>query len=91
MSWKTGLSRNLTFKRHKKLRLFHIVPKENFQKFSLMVIESQNLPILQSLDIDSQISHFKWTLHNGRRKIHKENRSDTKKKEIIEYRRNRNQ
>ena len=53
---------------------------------SLTILESQNLPNLQILDVESQISHFEWTLHNGRRKIHIGCRSDGKKK-IIEYRR----
>ena len=59
--------------------LFHIVLEEKPQKISLTIIESQNLPNLQNLDVDSQISHFEWILHNGRRKIHIGYRSDTKK------------
>ena len=43
------------------------------------------------MDVDSQISHFEWTLHNGRRNIHIGYRSDTKKLELKEYRRNGNQ
>ena len=43
------------------------------------------------MDVDSQISHFEWTLHNGRRKIHIGYRSDTKKIDLVEYRRNGNQ
>ena len=91
MSWNIGFSRNLLLKLYNKLGLFHIVLEEKSQKISLTVIESQNLPILQNLDIDSQISHFVWTLHNGRRKIHIGYRSDTKKIDLVEYRRNGNQ
>ena len=40
------------------LGLFHIVLEEKSQKISLTIIESQNLPNLQNLDVDSQISHF---------------------------------
>ena len=65
--------------------------EEKSQKISLKTIESQNLPNLQNLDVDSQISHFEWTLHNGRRKFYIGYRSDTKKIERIEYRRNGNQ
>ena len=68
--------------------LFPIVLEEKSQKNSLTYIESQNLPNLQNLDVDSQISHFEWTLHSGRRKIYIGYRSDTKKIELIEYRRN---
>ena len=58
MSWNFDFSRKLTFKLHNKLGLFHIVPEEKSQKLSLTTIESQNLPNLHNLDVDSQISHF---------------------------------
>ena len=68
MSWNIGFSRNLVLKLNK-LGLFHIVLQEKSQKFSLTFLESQNLPKLQNLDTESQISQFEWTLHNGRRKF----------------------
>ena len=86
-----GFSRNLILRFHNKLGLFHIVLEEKSQKFSLTIIEPQNLPNLQSLDKDSQISHFEWTLHNGRRNIHIGYRSVTKNVELFEYRRNGSQ
>ena len=43
------------------------------------------------MNVDSQISHFEWILHNGRRKFHIGYRSDTKKIKVVEYRRNGNQ
>ena len=60
-------------------------------KCSVTVKEPQNLPSLQNLDVNSQTSHFEWTLHNGRRKTYMGYRSDIKKIELIEYRRNGNQ
>ena len=90
MSWNIGFSRNLVLKLQNKLGLFHIVLQEKSQKLSLTVLESQNLPKLQDLDTESQISQFEWTLHNGRRKIFLSYRSDIKKIDIIEYRRKRN-
>ena len=78
MSWNIGFSRNLIIKLHDKLRLFQIVLEKSSKK-SLTIIESQNLPNLQNLDVDSQLSHFEWTLHNGRRKILIGHQSDTKK------------
>ena len=90
MSWNIGFSRNLVLKLQNKLGLFHIVLQEKSQKFSLTVLESQNLPKLQDLDTESQISQFEWTLHNGRRKIFLSYRSDIKKVDIIEYRRKGN-
>ena len=79
MSWNIGFSRNLLLKLHNKLGLFQIVLEEKSQKISLTIIESQILPNLQNLDVDSQISHFEWILHNGRRKSPIRYRSDTKK------------
>ena len=70
---------------------FHIVLEEKSQKNSRTLIESQNLPNMQSLDVDSQISQFEWTLHNGRRKIHIGYQSVTKKIELIDNRTNENQ
>ena len=61
------------------------------QNISLTIIESQNLPNLQNLDVASQISHFESTLHNGTRKILIVYRSDTKKIDLVEYRRKGNQ
>ena len=90
MSWNIGFSRNLVLKLQNKLGLFHIVLQEKFQKFSLTVLESQNLPKLQDLDTESQISQFEWTLHNGRRKIFLNYCSDIKKLDLIEYRRKGN-
>ena len=91
MSWNIGFSRNLILKLHNKLEFFHIVLDEKSKTKIKTIIESQNLPNLQNLDADSQISHFEWTLHNGRRKIHIGYRSDSKKLELKEYRRNGNQ
>ena len=53
-------------------------------------MESQNLPNLQGLDTESQISQFEWTLHNGGRKFFLSYRSDIKKIDLLEYRRKRN-
>ena len=90
MSWNIGFSRNLVLKLQNKLGLFHIVLQEKSQKLLLTVLESQNLPKLQDLDTESQISQFEWTLHNGRRKIFLSYRSDIKKIDLIEYRRKGN-
>ena len=60
------------------------------QKFSLGVLESQNLQKLLDLDTESQISQFEWTLHNGRRKLFLTYCSYIKEKDLIEYRRKGN-
>ena len=90
MSWNIGFSRNLVLKLQNKLGLFHIVLQEESQKFSLTVLESQNLPKLQDLDTESQVSQFEWTLHNRRQKIFLSYRSDIKKIDLIEYHRKGN-
>ena len=90
MSWNIGFSRNLVLKLQSKLGLFHIVLQKKSQKFSLTNLESQNVPKLQDLDTESQISQFEWTLHNGRRKTFPSYRSDIKKIDLIEYRRKGN-
>ena len=90
MSWNIAFSRNLLLKFYNKLGLFHIVLEEKSQNISLIIIESQNFPNLQNLDVDSQISHFQWIMHNGRRKIYIGYRSNTKKIELVQYRRNGN-
>ena len=46
--------------------VFHIVLEEKSQKILLTIIESQSLPNLQNLDVESQRSHLEWILHNGR-------------------------
>ena len=69
MSWNIGNSRNLYLNMKNKLGLYHVVLSNQDQKLSLTILEAQNLPNLKNLDIDSQISSFEWTLHNGRRRV----------------------
>ena len=79
MSWNIGFSRNQVLKLQNKLGIFHIVLQEKSHKLSLTVLQSQNLPKLQDLDAESQISQYEWTLHNGRRKVFLSYRLDIKK------------
>ena len=90
MSWNIGFSRNLVLKLQNKLGLFHIMLQEKSEKFSLTVLESQNLQKKEDLDTESQIFQFEWTLHNGRPKVFLNYRSDIKKIDLIEYRRKGN-
>ena len=83
--------RKLNCKIHTILALFHIFIEEKSHKIPLTIIKYQNLPNLQNLDVDSQISHFEWTLHNSRRDIQIGYPSDAKKNRIVEYRRYGNQ
>ena len=76
MSWNIGFSRNLVSKLQNKLGRFLYRLTKKTLKFSLTVLGSQNLPKLQDLDTESQISHFEWTLHNRRRKFFLGYRSD---------------
>ena len=78
MSWNIGFSRNLVLKLQNKLGLFHIMLQEKSEKFSLTVLESQNLQKKEDLDTESQIFQFEWTLQNGRPKVFLNYRSDIK-------------
>ena len=80
MSWIIGFSRNHVLKLQTKLGIFHIVLQEKSHKFSVTVLQSQNLRKLQDLDAESQISQYEWTLHNRRRKAFLSFCSDIKKK-----------
>lgn len=90
MSWYIGNSRNLYLSLKNNLGLYHVVLKENSQKLFLTITELQCLPVLNNLDIEEQISEYKWTLYNGRRKVLVVYRSDLQEIEITEYRRNKN-
>ena len=54
--------------------------------YSYTVHEAQNFPHLDNLDVESQISEFKWVIHNGLRRTTLTNRSDKKEKSISQHR-----
>ena len=83
MSWDIGFLGNSILKFTQFFALFHIFLEEKSHKIPLTIIKSQNLPNWQNLDVDSQISHFDWTLHNGRRDIQIGYPSDAKKKQNL--------
>ena len=68
MSWNIGFSK-FVLKLQKNWDFFISSCKKIPRKFSLTVLESQNLPKMQDLDTESQIPQFEWTLHNRRRKV----------------------
>ena len=91
MSWNIGFSRTKYLKFHTNLGFFILLHKKK-PKISLTNCYGiTKIPNLHNLEIFQQISHFEWTLHNGRRKNYLEYGLDNKKKELNENRRNGNQ
>ena len=72
MSWNIGDNRNLFLKLKSKLGLYHVVlttPKTSPEKLTLTVVEMQQLPDIEKTDSKEELSHLKWTIFNGRRKV----------------------
>ena len=59
-----------------KSKVFHVRLHYELKRYSYTVLEAQNFPKLENLDIDSQISEFKWVIHNGLRRTSLIYRSD---------------
>ena len=68
MSWDIGCSRNIFFSLRDKSKVFHVRLHHELKRFSYTVLEAQNFPNLDNLDLESQISEFKWVIHNGLRR-----------------------
>ena len=72
MSWNVGENRNLFLKLKSKLGLYHVVlttPKTSPEKITLKLVGMQQLPEIENMDSDNEISCLKGTLYNGRRKV----------------------
>ena len=86
MSWNIGDNRNLFLKLKSKLGLYHVVlttPKISIEKFTLTVIEMQQLPDVEKIDFRKEISFLKWTIYNRRRKVCVNFQTDTDKLNIV--------
>ena len=72
MSWDIGCSRNIFLSLRDNSIVFHARLHYElpilFERYSYTVLESQNFPKLENLDIESKISEFKWVFHNGLRR-----------------------
>ena len=64
MVWNIGDNRNLSLKLKSKLGLYHVVlttPKFSPEKFTLTVVERQQLPDLEKIDSTEELSCLKRT------------------------------
>ena len=89
MSWNFGNRRNLCLKLKSKLGLCHVVlttPETSPEKLTLTVVEMQQLPDIEKIDSEDEISCLKWTKYNGRRKVCVNFHTDTDKLNNVVYR-----
>ena len=88
MSWNIGDNRNL-FLKLKKMGLYQVElrskPKDSSQKFTLTLVEFQQLPDIEKIGSKDKISCLKWTIYNGRRKICINFQTDTDKVNLVVY------
>ena len=86
MSWNIGDNRNLFLKLKSKLGLCHVVlttSKTSLKKFTLTVVEMQQLPDTEKSGSKKQISCLNWTVFNSRRTICVNFQTDTDKLNIV--------
>ena len=67
-------------------KVFHVRLHYEFKRYSYTVLEAQNFPKLENLDIESQISEFKWAIHNALRRTSLIYRSDKQQVNISQHR-----
>ena len=89
MSWNIGDKRNLFLKLKSKLGLYHVElrskPNDSPEKIRLTLVETQQLPDIEKIDSKDEISCFKWSIYNGRRKVCINFQTDTDKVNIVLY------
>ena len=85
MCWNIGDNRKLFLKLKTKLGLYHVELKSKGspEKFTLTLVETQQLPDIQKADSKDEISCLKWTIYNGRRKVCIYFQTDTDKVNIV--------
>ena len=66
MSWEIGRS---SIKLENKNGTFSVNLSNLSQKISLSVLEFKNLPSLDNIDTEQQISFYDWILYNEKRKF----------------------
>ena len=88
MSWNIGDNRNLFLKLKTKLKpyLVELKSKDSPEKFTLILVETQQLPVIEEVDSKDEISCLKWTIYNGRRKVCINFQTDADKVNIVVYR-----
>ena len=89
MSWNVGENRNLLLKLKLKLGLYNVVlttPKTSPERFTLTLVEMQQLPEIEKVDSRNEIFCLKWTIYIGRRKVCINFETDTDNLNIVVYR-----
>ena len=74
------------FQSQRQSKFLHVRLHYELKRYSYTVIEAQNFPKLEILDIESQISEFKWVIHNGLRRTSLIYRSDKQQVTISQHR-----
>ena len=86
MSWDIGCSRNIFLSPRDKSKVFHVKLHYELKRYSYTVLEAQNFRKVENLDIESQISEFKWVIHSGLRRTSLIYRSDRQQVTISQHR-----
>ena len=60
--------------------------KDSPEKITLTLVETQQLPHIDTVDSKDEIFCLKWTIYNGRRKVCINFQTDTDKVNIVVYR-----
>ena len=87
MSWEIGRSR---IKLENKSGTFSVNLSSYSQKISVTVLELKNLPSLDNIDTEQQISFYDWILYNEKRKLAIIYRNDLKKVAFVQYQNSQN-
>ena len=87
LSWEIGRSR---IKLENKNGTFSVNLSNLSQKISLSVLEFKNLPSLDNIDTEQQISFYEWILYNGKQKFAISYRNELKKVAIVQYQNSKN-
>ena len=88
MSWNIEDYKNFFLKLKSRLGLHHVVlttPKTSPEKFTLTVVEMQQLPDIEKTNSKEEISCLKRTINNGRRKACVDFQTDTDKLNFVVY------
>ena len=90
MNWNNGWNRNLFLKQKTKLGLYDVElrskSKDSPGKFTLILVETQQMPDIEKVDSKDENSCLKLTIYNGRRKVCVNFQTDTNKVNIVVYR-----
>ena len=74
------------FESQRQPKVFHVRLHYELKRYCYTVLEAQNFPKLENLDIESQISEFKWVFYNGLRRTSLIYRSDKQQVTISQHR-----